>query len=85
LGWTQAEFDFSEPRYLFNAIRGKIKAEMENARLIGFYCSSIHAAKPLKLQDLGLFSWENPRDYAPKFGPIDKEAFERFRALEFPN
>lgn len=58
---------------------------MEQSRLTAFYASQIHASKPIKLNDFGLFPWEDEKDYAPKFSKIDVEAFERFNAIQFPN
>lgn len=56
---------------------------MESSRLTSYYSSLIHSPKALKLQDFGIFPWENEKDYSPKFSSIDKEAFDRLDALEF--
>lgn len=58
---------------------------MEQARLFGYYATMVHSPKRLKISDFGLFSWEDEQDYAPKFAPVDREAFERFNAIKFPN
>lgn len=53
--------------------------------MMGYYASLIHSSKGLKITDFGLFPWENPKDYEPKFGPVDKEAFDRLSAWQFPS
>ena len=64
---------------------------MEQARLIAYYASLIHSTKRIKIKDFGLFPWENAEDYNTKFpsssefSPIDKEAFNRFNAIRFPD
>lgn len=58
---------------------------MEQSRMMGYYASLIHSSKGLKITDFGLFPWENPKDYEPKFGPVDKEAFDRLSAWQFPS
>lgn len=85
MGWTQSDFDFSEPRYFFNAVEGQIRADYERARLIGWYASMIHSSKPLKLNSFGRFPWESEEAYKPIFGEVDKEAFDRINAFQFPN
>jgi hypothetical protein len=56
---------------------------MESSRLTAYYSSLIHSPKTLKLQDFGVFPWENEKDYSPRFTALDKEAFDRLNALEF--
>jgi hypothetical protein len=58
---------------------------MEQARLTAYYASLIHSTKSLKLNDFGIFPWEDELDFAPKFSKIDLEAFERFNAIQFPH
>jgi hypothetical protein len=58
---------------------------MESARLIAFY-SKVHIeGSMLKLEKFGLFPWEKESDYAPRFSELDKEAFERMNAIQFPS
>lgn len=85
MGWSQDEFDFAEPRYLFNAVRGAQRRDMEQARLTAYYASLIHSPKGLRLTDFGLFPWEDESDYRPKFSKLDKDAFDRIAALQFPS
>lgn len=58
---------------------------MEQARLTAYYASLVHSTGRLRIQDFGIFPWENEADYAPRFGPVDPEAFARMSALEFPS
>ena len=58
---------------------------MEQSRMMGYYASLIHSSKSLKITDFGLFPWENPKDYEPKFPKVDKEAFDRISAGQFPS
>lgn len=74
------EFDYATPRYLFNALTGRSRYEMEMARLIGYQSSRVHN-RDLKLKDFGLFPWE--KSSVPVFSELDKERFERLKALEF--
>lgn len=83
MNWTQEQFDFSEPRYFFNAYRGRQRSDMEQARMIGFYASLIHSSGKIRISDFGLFSWESEKAYAPEFSPLDPDAFARLDALEF--
>lgn len=53
--------------------------------MMGYYASLIHSSKSLKITDFGLFPWENPKDYEPKFPKVDKEAFDRISAWQFPS
>lgn len=85
MGWTQDEFDFCEPRYFFNALRGAQRQSMEQARMTAYYASLIHSAKGLKISDFGLFPWENPADYAPKFSKVNPDAWAFMEAWKFPD
>lgn len=84
MGWSQSDFEFCEPRYLFNAIKGIQRADMEQARLIGYYTSIIHSGEGFSFKN-NIFPWENPKDYEPKFPKVDKEAFDRISAWQFPS
>ena len=75
------EFDYATPRYLFNALTGRSRYEMEQARMIGYYASLVHASGKLKLKDFGLFPWE--KSSVAVFSELDKERFERLKALDF--
>ena len=79
MGWTQEAFEFAEPRYFFNALRGHYRAQAENARMVGFYASIIHASQPISIKNFGLFAWESLP--VPKFAPVDPENLKRFNAL----
>lgn len=83
MGWSQSDFDTATPRYLFNAIKGRIRADYEISRLIGYFSSLIHASKPIKINQLGVFSWE--KSESPKFSEVDPEAFERIKNFQFPS
>ena len=83
MGWSESTFDYCTPRYFFNAYRGHLRANMEQARLIAYMASLIHASGSLRIQDFGLFPWENPLDYAPKFAPVDPERLEYFKTAKF--
>lgn len=69
---------------MFNALRGQLRRDAENARMTGYYASMIHAQKGLAIKDFGLFPWEKEQDYAPVFSKVDPEAFERIKAFKFP-
>lgn len=61
-----------------------MRRDAEQARLIGYYASGIHAGKRIKINDFGVFPWEKEQDYAPVFSKVDPEAFERIKAFKFP-
>lgn len=58
---------------------------MEHARLVAYYASLIHSSKSLKLSDFGIFPWEKASEYDPKFSELNKEAFDRIAAFQFPS
>jgi hypothetical protein len=62
-----------------------MRADMEQARLLGYYASLIHSAKPLQISHFGKFPWETEAEYAPKFSNVDKEAFDRIANFQFPS
>jgi len=70
---------------LFNAIRGKQRESMEQARLIAFF-SKVHIeGSTLSLSKFAVFPWETAQEYAPKFLPFDKDAFDRISNFKFPS
>jgi len=58
---------------------------MEQSRLIGYYASMVHSTKGLRITDFGKFPWETEQEYAVKFAPVDKDAFDRIANFQFPS